>query len=89
MAHQAGFDNVVIARDRAHPGSGRAFTRYAKKIALAYDVDAAGEGRDVRRDRARALIGQLAAADTGVELDEVRVVRCPTASPRRGRPRDA
>ena len=53
-------------------------TRYAKKIALAYDVDPAGEKAGTFGVQAlEALIGQLAADDTGVELDEVRVVRLP------------
>jgi DNA primase len=79
MAHQAGFDNVVASLGTAlTPGQVGLLTRYAKKIALAYDVDAAGEKAGTFGATAlEALIGQLAAADTGVELDEVRVVRLP------------
>jgi len=79
MAHQAGFDNVVASLGTAlTPGQVALLTRYAKKIALAYDVDAAGEKAGTFGATAlEALIGQLAAADTGVELDEVRVVRLP------------
>jgi DNA primase len=79
MAHQAGFDNVIASLGTAlTPGQVALLTRYAKKIALAYDVDAAGEKAGTFGATAlEALIGQLAAADTGVELDEVRVVRLP------------
>src|SRR4051794_23158250 len=79
MAHQAGFDNVVASLGTAlTPGQVALLTRYATKIALAYDVDAAGEKAGTFGAQAlEALIGQLAAADTGVELDEVRVVRLP------------
>jgi DNA primase len=53
-------------------------TRYAKRIALAYDVDPAGEKAGTFGVQAlEGLIGQLAADDSGVELDEVRVVRLP------------
>ena len=47
MAHQAGFDNVVaVARHGADAGQVALLTRYANRIALAYDVDAGGrEGR--------------------------------------------
>ncbi|HET9457895.1 MAG TPA: DNA primase [Candidatus Limnocylindrales bacterium] len=79
MAHQAGFDNVVASLGTAlTPGQIALLTRYAKRIALAYDVDAAGEKAGTFGAQAlEVLIGQLAAADTGVELDEVRVVRLP------------
>jgi DNA primase len=79
MAHQAGFDNVVASLGTAlTPGQVALLTRYAKRIALAYDVDAAGEKAGTFGATAlEGLIGQLAVADTGVELDEVRVVRLP------------
>ena len=79
MAHQAGFDNVVASLGTAlTPGQVALLTRYATRIALAYDVDAAGEKAGTFGATAlEALIGQLAVADTGVELDEVRVVRLP------------
>ena len=79
MAHQAGFDNVVASLGTAlTPGQVALLTRYATKIALAYDVDAAGEKAGTCGAQAlESLIGQLAVADTGVELDEVRVVRLP------------
>src|SRR3954470_21230805 len=79
MAHQAGFDNVVASLGTAlTPGQVALLTRYATKIALAYDVDAAGEKAGTFGAQAlEGLIGQLAIAETGVELDEVRVVRLP------------
>ncbi|HET7703878.1 MAG TPA: DNA primase, partial [Candidatus Limnocylindrales bacterium] len=79
MAHQAGFDTVVASLGTAlTPGQVALLTRYATKIALAYDVDAAGEKAGTFGAQAlESLIGQLALADTGVELDEVRVVRLP------------
>jgi DNA primase len=79
MAHQAGFDNVVASLGTAlTPGQVALLTRYATRIALAYDVDAAGEKAGTFGAQAlEGLIGQLAIADTGVELDEVRVVRLP------------
>ena len=81
MAHQAGFDNVVASLGTAlTPGQVALVTRYAKRIALAYDVDEAGERAGTFGVRAlEALIGQLAAteAEHGIELDEVRVVRLP------------
>ncbi len=79
MAHQVGFDNVVASLGTAlTPGQVAVITRYAKKIALAYDVDAAGEKAGTFGVNAlESIIPQLAAADTGVELDEVRVVRLP------------
>jgi DNA primase len=79
MAHQAGFDNVVASLGTAlTPGQVALVTRYAKRIALAYDVDPAGEKAGTFGVRAlEDLIPQLAASGTGVEVDEVRVVRLP------------
>ncbi len=79
MAHQAGFDNVVASLGTAlTPGQVALLTRYAKRIALAYDVDAAGQKAGAFGVQAlQGLIGQLAATESGVELDEVRVVRLP------------
>ena len=79
MAHQAGFNNVVASLGTAlTPGQVALLTRYAKRIALAYDVDPAGEKAGTFGVQAlEGLIGQLAADDSGVELDEVRVVRLP------------
>jgi len=79
MAHQAGYENVVASLGTAlTPGQVALLTRYAKRIALAYDVDAAGEkAGTVGVQALEGLIRQLAATDTGVELDEVKVVRLP------------
>jgi DNA primase catalytic core len=79
MAHQAGFDNVVASLGTAlTPGQVALLTRYAKRIALAYDVDAAGQKAGTFGAQAlQQLIGQLAATESGIELDEVRVVRLP------------
>jgi DNA primase len=79
MAHQAGYDNVVASLGTAlTPGQVALITRYGKRIALAYDVDPAGEKAGAFGVRAlEELIRQLAGSETGVELDEVRVVRLP------------
>src|SRR5690349_1359471 len=79
MAHQAGFDNVVASLGTAlTPGQVALLTRYAKRIALAYDVDPAGQKAGTFGAHAlSSLIGQLAATESGIELDEVRVVRLP------------
>jgi DNA primase len=79
MAHQGGFENVVASLGTAlTPGQVALITRYAKRIALAYDVDAAGEKAGTFGATAlEELIRQLARDDTGVELDDVRVVRLP------------
>jgi len=79
MAHQSGFENVVASLGTAlTPQQVALITRYAKRIALAYDVDAAGEKAGTFGATAlEEVIRQLAAGDTGVELDDVRVVRLP------------
>ncbi len=81
MAHQAGFDNVVASLGTAlTPGQVALLTRYARRIALAYDVDAAGERAGTLGVQALAgLIGQLQAMpdEMGVKLEDVRVVRLP------------
>ncbi len=80
MAHQAGFTNVVASLGTAlTPGQVALLIRYAaKKIVLAYDVDPAGEKAGTLGVTAlEGLTRQLAAADTDVELDEVRVARLP------------
>jgi DNA primase len=79
MAHQAGFDNVVASLGTAlTPGQVALLTRYAKRIALAYDVDPAGQKAGTFGAQAlSSLIGQLAATESGIELDDVRVVRLP------------
>jgi DNA primase len=79
MAHQAGFENVVASLGTAlTPQQVALITRYAKRIALAYDVDAAGEKAGTFGATAlEEVIRQLAGDDSGVELDDVRVVRLP------------
>ena len=79
MAHQAGFENVVASLGTAlTPQQVALITRYAKRIALAYDVDAAGEKAGTFGATAlEELIHQLGADASGVELDDVRVVRLP------------
>jgi len=79
MAHQAGFDNVVASLGTAlTPHQVGLITRYAKRIALAYDVDAAGEKAGTFGATAlEEVIRQLAGDESGVELDDVRVVRLP------------
>jgi DNA primase len=79
MAHQAGFENVVASLGTAlTPQQVALLTRYAKRIALAYDVDAAGEKAGTFGATAlEEVIRQLARDDSGVELDDVRVVRLP------------
>ncbi|MEO5964486.1 MAG: DNA primase [Candidatus Limnocylindrales bacterium] len=79
MAHQSGFDNVVASLGTAlTPQQVALITRYAKRIALAYDVDAAGEKAGTfGATTLEELMRQLAPDDSGVELDDVRVVTLP------------
>jgi DNA primase len=79
MAHQAGFDNVVASLGTAlTPGQVAILTRYAKRIALAYDVDPAGQSAGTFGvTELNALIGEVQADDSGVDLTEVGVVRLP------------
>jgi DNA primase len=77
IAHQAGFDNVVASLGTAlTPQQIGLLTRYAKRVALAYDVDAAGEKAGAFGVSAlEGIVPLLARQDSGVELDQVRVVR--------------
>ncbi len=79
MAHQAGFDNVVASLGTAlTPGQVALLTRYAKRIALAYDVDPAGQSAGTFGvTELNALIGEVQAGDSGVGLTDVGVVRLP------------
>ncbi len=79
MAHQAGFDNVVASLGTAlTPGQVALLTRYASRIVLAYDVDAAGEKAGQLGVTALAgLIAQLQSDTSGVNLEDVRVARLP------------
>jgi hypothetical protein len=79
MAHQAGFDNVVASLGTAlTPGQVALLTAYAKRSRARLRRRPGGQkAGHVRRAGAAALIGQLAATESGIELDEVRVVRLP------------
>ncbi len=79
MAHQGGFDNVVASLGTAlTPGQVALLTRYADRIVLAYDVDAAGEKAGTLGVQALAgLVGQLQSDSSGVKLEDVRVARLP------------
>ena len=68
-----------LARTALTPGQVALLTRYARRIALAYDVDAAGEKAGTLGVQALAgLIGQLQRRPrAGVKLEDVRVVRLP------------
>jgi len=79
MAHQAGFDNVVASLGTAlTPGQVALLTRYASRIVLAYDVDAAGEkAGGAGMSALVGLIGELQRDTSGVKLEDVRVARLP------------
>ena len=81
MAHQAGFDTVVASLGTAlTPGQVALVTRYAKKIALAYDVDPAGQSAGTFGvGELTALISEVQSlgGDAGVGLTDVGVVRLP------------
>jgi DNA primase len=79
MAHQAGFDTVVASLGTAlTPGQVALLTRYASRIVLAYDVDAAGEKAGGTGMTALVgLIGELQRDTSGVKLEDVRVARLP------------
>ena len=79
MAHQAGFENVVASLGTAlTPGQVALLTRYATRIVLAYDVDAAGEkAGGAGMSALVGLIGELQKDTSGVKLEDVRVARLP------------
>jgi DNA primase len=79
MAHQAGFDTVVASLGTAlTPGQVALLTRYATRIVLAYDVDAAGEkAGGAGMSALVGLIGELQRDTSGVKLEDVRVARLP------------
>jgi DNA primase len=78
MAHQAGFDNVVASLGTAlTPGQVALLSRYAKKVALAYDVDPAGQSAGTFGvTELNNLISEVQ-AEGGVGLTDVGVVRLP------------
>ena len=79
MAHQAGFENVVGGLGTAlTAGQVELVTRYAPSIALAYDVDAAGQGAGTfGATELSALIGEIERSPHRGRLTEVGVVRLP------------
>ncbi len=82
MAHQAGFDNVVATLGTAlTPGQVAVLLRYASRIALAYDVDPAGQSAGTFGvTELTALISEVQAAGAGrgeIALTDVGVVRLP------------
>jgi len=79
MAHQAGFENVVCSMGTAlTPGQVELLTRYAPRIALAYDVDSAGQGAATfGATELTALIGQIERSEHKGRLTDVDVVRLP------------
>jgi DNA primase len=78
MAHQAGFSNVVASLGTAlTPGQVAVLTRYARKVALAYDVDPAGQSAgSFGVTELNNLISEVQ-QDGGVGLTDVGVVRLP------------
>ena len=79
MAHQAGFENVVGSLGTAlTAGHVELLTRYAPRIALAYDVDAAGEkAATFGVTELTALVGQIERSEYRGRLTDVDVVRLP------------
>ncbi|MBA2255426.1 MAG: DNA primase [Chloroflexi bacterium] len=79
MAHQAGFENVVCSLGTAlTPGHIELVTRYAPEIALAYDVDAAGQSAATfGATELSALVSEIERSPHRGRLTEVGVVRLP------------
>ena len=79
MAHQQGFDNVVGTLGTAlTPAQVELVTRYAPRIALAYDVDAAGQGAATfGATELSALVGEIERSAHQGRLTDVGVVRLP------------
>ena len=79
MAHQAGFENVVGSLGTAlTPQQVELVTRYAPRIALAYDVDTAGQGAATfGATELTALIGEIERSPHRGRLTDVGVVRLP------------
>jgi DNA primase len=78
-AHQAGFTNVVASLGTAlTPGQVELLTRYAPAIALAYDVDPAGQSAgSFGAVELSALIGEVQRSGAPIGLTDVSVVRLP------------
>ena len=79
MAHQQGFDNVVGTLGTAlTPAQIELVTRYAPRIALAYDVDAAGQGAATfGATELSALVGEIERSAHKGRLTDVGVIRLP------------
>jgi DNA primase len=79
MAHQAGFDNVVASLGTAlTPGQVAILAKHAKRIALAYDVDPAGQSAGTFGvTELNSLIGEVGEGGRGIGLTDVGVVRLP------------
>jgi DNA primase len=79
MAHQQGFENVVGTLGTAlTAGHVELLTRYAPRIALAYDVDAAGQdAATFGATELTALVGQIERSPYRGRLTDVDVVRLP------------
>jgi DNA primase len=79
MAHQAGFSDVVASLGTAlTPGQVAILSRHAKRIALAYDVDPAGQSAGTFGvTELNGLISEIQASDSGLSLSDVGVVRLP------------
>ncbi|CAN5756382.1 DNA primase [soil metagenome] len=79
MAHQQGFDNVVGTLGTALTAAQiELVTRYAPRIALAYDVDAAGQGAATfGATELSALVGEIERSAHKGRLTDVGVVRLP------------
>lgn len=81
MAHQQGFENVVGTLGTALTAAQiELVTRYAPRIALAYDVDAAGQGAATfGATELSALVGEIERSAHKGRLTDVGVVRLPDA----------
>jgi DNA primase len=79
MAHQAGFTDVVASLGTAlTPGQVAILSRHAKRIALAYDVDPAGQSAGTFGvTELNSLISEIQGSDSGLSLTDVGVVRLP------------
>ena len=79
MAHQEGFENVVAGLGTAlTAGQVELVTRYAPSIALAYDVDPAGQSAGTfGATELSALIGEIGRSGAKVGIADVGVVRLP------------
>ncbi|MER3418127.1 MAG: DNA primase, partial [Chloroflexota bacterium] len=79
MAHQAGFENVVASLGTAlTPGQVAILGRYARRVALAYDVDPAGQSAGAFGiSELTALISEVQTSGADFGLTDVGVVRLP------------